>query len=279
MGFFPDETRPGDFQRKNFKLLLCLQKGRIFILDRAPHGLDYTLNNVKTIYSFTIAGSQGTKPGSVGVQVHRTEMCQTQACYGQVNKFIGFRKELPILTWKLWETLGYRSPIFYACLPLHSWWKSWSRHCLQSRVDGLQQPFCSHPAHTHTLPQLPFAKEQVGRWTPGSPANTFCAFIAVNPVPWKRKKFTGACQANKGIYVFLPRINFSAASSRNQPFKGTRSGCRAQISAFCWGCLRLSRICIKFSVLSDNITEKQNKSDHTVPIISCYSEVNLDFPN
>lgn len=98
MGFFPDETRPGDFQRKNFKLLLCLQKGRIFILDRAPHGLDYTLNNVKTIYSFTIAGSQGTKPGSVGVQVHRTEMCQTQACYGQVNKFIGFRKELPILT-------------------------------------------------------------------------------------------------------------------------------------------------------------------------------------
>jgi len=96
--FFPDETRPGDFQGKNFELLLCLQKGRIFILDRAPHGLDYTLNNVKIIYSFMIAGSEGTKPGSVGVQVHHTEVCQMQARNGQVNKFIAFRKKLPMLT-------------------------------------------------------------------------------------------------------------------------------------------------------------------------------------
>ena len=31
--------------------------------------------------------------------------------------------------------------------------------------------------------------------------------------------------------------------------------------------------------LSDNITEKQNKSDHAVPITSCYTEVNLYFPS
>lgn len=90
-GLFFRLYKPGDFQRKNFKLLLYLQKGRIFILHRDPHGLDYTLNNVKIIYPFTIAGSEGTKPGSTGVQVHCTEVCQMQACYGQVNKFIAFR--------------------------------------------------------------------------------------------------------------------------------------------------------------------------------------------
>lgn len=49
--------------------------------------------------------------------------------------------------------------------------------------------------------------------------------------------------------------------------------------ALCRRSLRLPSTCPISSVLSDNIREKWNKSDHTVPIMSRRSEANLDFPS
>lgn len=150
---------------------------------------------------------------------------------------------------------------------------------LQSRVDELQQPFHLHPARTHAPPAAlcKGTGRKVNTWLSTQLIlhvyrSQYCAMEKEN-IHWT------LTDRKRNFYVFLPRNNFSVASSRNQPLKGTSPACRAQISALCSWCLRLSRICIKFSVLSDNITENQNKSDDTVPIISCYSEVNLDFPS
>lgn len=109
----------------------------------------------------------------------------------------------------------------------------------------------------------------------------FCTFIIVkSPAKEKGKKniITGICKTKMWTLCILPRMNFLCGQQQESTFWSHSTGAGHK-HALCWRCFGFSCICLMFSVVSDNIREKRNKSDHTVPIMSCCSEVNLDFPS
>lgn len=263
---FPDKTRSGNFQRKNFKSPSCLQKDRIFILDRAPHSVDYTWNHFKVIYSFTIVWSEGKNLFEFQRIAQKRPKCR-RAMTRWINSQLSGRscQHCP-------ENCGkhlaidhlFSTPVFLSLLG-ENWWTN-----------------AAYPlTYTHTLTHSPSCPLQ----GPGRKVTTWLSSQHIlhlyhsQACAWKREKnhWSLADRNRNFVYLYQELISLQPAAEINLS-KAQGQGAGHKYLHYAGGA-QGSRIYIKFSVLSDNLTGKQNKSDHPIPTISCYSEVNLDFPN